>query len=606
MSRSRSRSTARRLSATRRIEDPLVLRSGLHGTSMSIGDSERTISVIHVVPSFFLVVLDEVVVVPVLPALLEVTLHQGGGSQEDRVADVVSEAGDVFTTSYLLDALSVGVGAAVAVTETVAHHQDCFDRLQRNVADAAVHRGEDVAETVERVALLCEVADSVHGGGGGRVGNDPDGLAADFKLQCVDVADDRGKETSLHDRDDLLISSSTRVGDEPADLFADLSRDPLLQQRGQEGENTLVDDDLSHFGVGGGEVAEGADGGEHDGFTAGAKKIHDERHHTVIHHSVDARRGSVAEIGNGPARIVLDFGDRMGEKALDGGNTRLDRVKVGRGLVSAELGQEPDGVSQRGDVVVVPVEAGEEGVHDTGREDLVANGRAVASHVAEAPCGLLSELLDGILEEADEFRDGAAADDDVGVGGGAGGDVGERPGGVELDVGIGGVEEGDELLDSSVACEVSEGRALGVTEKAADRPDATADDVGRVARVHHTAEISDLRKHGVGLVDEALGLLALKLVALGVGELLSVSGGGIAVLLVERVLVAGVALLSAFLELFEAVLFAEGDGLIDAAVGALLGVEGGLGSDRLAGYIYSRSFVVSHIFVSFSVSKGSV
>ena len=81
------------------------------------------------------------------------------------------------------------------------------------------------------------------------------------------------------------------------------------------------------------------------------------------------------------------------------------------------------------------VDEGEEGLDDAQLDDVVAEVRPVADDVAQGPHRLLAHVLVRRVEELQEEGDGAGGHHGLGLLAGAGGDVGEGPGRLELQAG---------------------------------------------------------------------------------------------------------------------------------------------------------------------------
>ena len=112
------------------------------------------------------------------------------------------------------------------------------------------------------------------------------------------------------------------------------------------------------------------------------------------------------------------------------------QIPIGLGrLASAEVAERPSGIPEHAELVVLAKEV-QQGTQSSLLQDVIAALRAVSSNVTERPDSLLAHVGDGGREELDKLWNGLRVDDNLGVLGRSGGDVGQSPRGLELKVAL--------------------------------------------------------------------------------------------------------------------------------------------------------------------------
>ena len=230
----------------------------------------------------------------------------------------------------------------------------------------------------------------------------------------------------------------------------------------EDGQRVGVDDTLRLIVRSGHDVANAAQRRAQDahlGLVVHVEELDEARHDARLDHRVDLLVGTVGDVGEGPARVGEHLFVVGVEELREGGQYLLqDAHRRRRILVAAQVGQGPRDVAQEG-VGRVGVDEREERLDDAALDDQVAELGAVAGDVAQRPHGLLAHVRVGRREELHEGGHGARLDHVTRLGRRARGDVGERPGGLELQQRLVVVAQvGDEVLDQVGLDHVVDGR----------------------------------------------------------------------------------------------------------------------------------------------------
>lgn len=139
-------------------------------------------------------------------------------------------------------------------------------------------------------------------------------------------------------------------------------------------------------------------------------------------------------------------------------STYSSPVRLG-GLATAEVAKCPSSIAEHAKLTAI-AEKVKKRLKSTTAEDIVTAVRAVTSDVAEGPDGLFPDIRLGATKKLDENRDSTSLNDNLCLSGGAGCDVGQSPGSLELNQGVRGSQELDkttndasldDLLDRGVA-----------------------------------------------------------------------------------------------------------------------------------------------------------
>lgn len=251
-----------------------------------------------------------------------------------------------------------------------------------------------------------------------------------------------------------------------------------------------------------GEDADDAEGGVHDDDLGVGQQLDD---------FLDERPAAVRveEAQRLSARALREAPDAVGDHVLLGGleehlgehgDALVDLVHVGDGLQAAEVRGCPDDlVAGFGPLQLEPLVAVDEGLHGACVCEQVAEGDAVCADVADAPDGLLDQLDDGFLEQADVERDDAFLDQRVDLQGRAGGQVGHAPGGFDLQVRVRlVVDHLDEHGDRVRVDDFLDRRVLVDAQTLAQQDDACVA-LQQVAFLDHRDVRAQLLDLGVGL-----------------------------------------------------------------------------------------------------------
>ena len=206
------------------------------------------------------------------------------------------------------------------------------------------------------------------------------------------------------------------------------------EQREERRERSAVDDNLRLVVVAGDDVAHGPQSRDEHRRALAAEKLHQPAADARLDHRLDLVVGAVAEVAQRPARIRQHLLVVGVHQPRERGERVAEELKLGLRLAAAKVGEGPRGVAEHGELGVL-VELLQERVKRVLREHEIAALGGVASDVAEGPHRLLADVVGGRSEELDEDGDRSRIDDDAGVLGGSGRDVGERPRSLELELG---------------------------------------------------------------------------------------------------------------------------------------------------------------------------
>jgi hypothetical protein len=180
------------------------------------------------------------------------------------------------------------------------------------------------------------------------------------------------------------------------------------------------------------------------------EKLHQSARDASLDHCLDLIVGTIRKVGDSPASVnqnlVVKRVDKLRQDRESGGNSSPIRL---RSLATAEVTQSPCSVTEHAKLAAV-AEKVKEGLESPTAEDIVTAVRAVTSNVAKSPNGLFSNIGLRAGKKLDENRDSAGLNDDLGLGGRAGGNVGQGPSSLELDKGVRGSQELDKRLTTPV------------------------------------------------------------------------------------------------------------------------------------------------------------
>lgn len=367
----------------------------------------------------------------------EVLLDDGVCLHVDLLVAVVLAVVDLLHATAILDEQSKLVdrrltGALLSLLVHVANLEDVLNTVQSNLDDLVVGASEKLAKGLDGTLLdeetdLVGLLKTTRSG----VGDGPASLLAGLEVAVAEKVDERRKETVVDDRLDLNAVTSSDVGDGPASLLANavLSR---AEQRQEGRQSTAVNDELGLDIVTGHDVADGAESGGLNGGRSVHEQLYETAGNVGLDDGLDLVVGAIGEVGDGPASVNQDLVvkgvDELGKNGKSGGNG----VPVGLGsLATAEVAESPGSVPKHAELPAVAEEADKRS-ESALSEDVVSAVRAVTSNVTKSPNGLLPDIGLGAAEKLDENRDGTGLDDDLSLLCGAGSNVGEGPGGLEL------------------------------------------------------------------------------------------------------------------------------------------------------------------------------
>ena len=366
----------------------------------------------------------------------------------------------------------------------VADLEDILQALEGDRDDLGIVDGKEVAKGAD-AALLDEELDLGCIATGGGVADGPGSLLADIELSIGKELDERWDDVVVDNGLDLVLVAGGDVGDGPACLLAN-----TLLGGGEEGEEAgegiVVDDELCLEVITRHDVANGTEGRSLDSRRRVEQELDEAAADASLDDGLDLLVGAVRKIRQGPACVGEDLLVGTEDELCEGGQTGLDHIEVGLGLATAEVGQGPGGIAKHGQFGVL-VKLLKEGLHGPGLKDEVTAGRAVTGDVAEGPNGLFPNVVVGRHEKTDEDGDSTDLNDDLGMIGRAGCNVGKGPGGLELKRrAVVPLEELDEAGDDAGINDLLDGRVLLDGKQPAELRGTLGLDGGIVA--HHTGD----------------------------------------------------------------------------------------------------------------------
>lgn len=396
--------------------------------------------------------------VNVLLIIGEVLLNDVVSLHVDILVGVVLAVVDLVHATALLNEQSVAVKGLGTITSgllvEVTNLENVLKAIKSNLDNLVVRADEKIAQRLN-AALGNKVADLLRllQTSRGSVADGPAGFLTGLQVTILKQVNQRWDDVGVDHSLDLRRVTSGNVGDGPASLLADtvLGR---AEKRQKARQSTAVDDDLGLHIITSHDVTDGTQSGCLDRCGGVEEELDKSTRNASLDNCLNLLVRSIREVGDGPACIdedlVIQRVDQLGENGESGGNLRkllvltdqgkakstkikTHSVPVGlRSLATAEVAESPGGIAKHAKLAAI-TEQVEQGLEGTTAQDEVTAVGAVTSNVTERPDGLLANIGLRATQQLDEDGDSTGLNDNLGLGGGAGGNVGQGPSGLELD-----------------------------------------------------------------------------------------------------------------------------------------------------------------------------
>ena len=265
----------------------------------------------------------------------------------------------------------------------------------------------------------------------GGVGNCPSGFLPNVEISSPKQLNDLRDNVRLDDHLDLLRGARGNVGNGPAGLL-DNALAGRVEQVAEAVECSRVDDYLCLFVVARDNVPDSAQRRRLHRVSRVHEELHKSRDNAALNHGLDLVVLAVAEVRERPAAIgqnvvVAALGYEFGE---DWQSRRYDG-KVRRRLTPAKVRERPRRVAEHGGLLA-GLELLEQQWEGARGEHHVPTLARVTGDVAKGPDGLLPHVGVGRTQELGKDGHGARLDNDARVVRGAGCNVRQGPGRLEL------------------------------------------------------------------------------------------------------------------------------------------------------------------------------
>mmetsp|Transcript_30025 Transcript_30025/g.46499 ORF Transcript_30025/g.46499 Transcript_30025/m.46499 type:complete len:430 (-) Transcript_30025:33-1322(-) len=294
-------------------------------------------------------------------------------------------------------------------------------------------RGEKGGQGIQK-PFLHEVLDLFVVASRDGVGDSPGDLLPDLKLTLLhQIKEDRAETTDQHGLD-LLRSSSSDVGDSPAALLQHVAFGDFFHDVADGTQGPNVKSVLGLLSRSGDDVTNSTKSGGDNRIASRSHQLNKTRDQSGLDNSVNSRVLSVGDVRDGPAGITQDFVVLKMEEAVQGFQTALNQLEFRGGLTTDQIGQGPGTITKEG-LVPADLQVLDERGHGSTAQHKVSGLARVSSNISESPGSLFFVLPTGsFFGHFDKGGDGTGCEDDLGVGTGSRGNVGQSPGGFEFNI----------------------------------------------------------------------------------------------------------------------------------------------------------------------------
>jgi hypothetical protein len=318
--------------------------------------------------------------------------------------------------------------------ELLSMRQYDIEALERNLNGLVVLRAEEVDVVPDDVDVLVEVEDEGGVTRMGQVGEDVADLSADVVAVSVEelqhaFEEGLAGEDGLH----LRAAAGCDVGDHPAGFTAHYFF-VVFEHAFDGGEQAGCEEFVGVVDGAGGDVAEDADAGDEEAHGGVLEVADDLGDYFRLYYDLDFVLVGVGVVADRPAGVrdyLFVEEAALGDGSAEDGDCVFYELVFGQGAASAEVAERPASVFNEC-LILGPIHNLNQIDQSSCPDNGVPIEYAIRADISDGPDCLFEYAGVVGLEQIDEERNAPLVNNALALDGGAGGDVGECPGGFEL------------------------------------------------------------------------------------------------------------------------------------------------------------------------------